>query len=501
VFVLTNLRERALSACSQAGMVNNLNDGLAWGLFPLLFARAGLGVGRIGVLAAAYPAVWGTGQLLTGSLSDRLGRKGLIVAGMAVQAAALALTAATRGFAPWLAGAMLLGAGTAMVYPTLLAAVGDVAHPRWRASAVGVYRLWRDSGFALGRCWPAWSPTWPAWPRPSGPLPASPACRGWWWPCACTRPIRGRGGRDRPRRTAAHPASGPEHALACDWPHPTQCELVQAAGAHRAAGSPSANPAAWPPDHSPASGLSAPTAAATRGLELSRKENLDAVASRPAGRPIYLDYNATTPVAPAALAAAISPRTVLVSIQHANSETGTIQPIPELAEVAHAHGVLLHSDAAQSVGKVPVAVDELGVDLLTVVGHKLYAPKGVGALYVRQGVALAPVIFGGASPGGLLHAGAHDTRALTSRSRTVISPASSGKVRYSHRTSRQITTLVRSCQLPAVTPAVGRRCGGSEWPARSCPAAGSGRGRPCRPWPGGRAGPGGRGVARRRTGQ
>jgi MFS family permease len=150
IFVLTSLRERALSACSQAGLVNNLNDGLAWGLFPLLFAGAGLGVGRIGVLAAAYPAVWGAGQLLTGPLSDRLGRKGLIVAGMWLQAAALALVAATRGFAPWLAGAILLGVGTAMVYPTLLAAVGDVAHPRWRASAVGVYRLWRDGGFALG---------------------------------------------------------------------------------------------------------------------------------------------------------------------------------------------------------------------------------------------------------------------------------------------------------------------------------------------------------------
>jgi len=137
-------------AASQAGMVNNLNDGLAWGLFPLFFARAGLDVGRIGVLAAAYPAVWGVGQLVTGSLSDWLGRKGLIVGGMWLQAAALALIAATRGFGPWLAGAVLLGAGTAMVYPTLLAAVGDVAHPRWRASAVGVYRLWRDAGFAVG---------------------------------------------------------------------------------------------------------------------------------------------------------------------------------------------------------------------------------------------------------------------------------------------------------------------------------------------------------------
>jgi cysteine desulfurase len=112
-------------------------------------------------------------------------------------------------------------------------------------------------------------------------------------------------------------------------------------------------------------------------------------------------------VDPAALDAAITPRTVLVTIQHANSETGTLQPIRQLAEVAHARGVLVHTDAAQSVGKVPVAVDELGVDLLTVVGHKLYAPKGVGALYVRDGVALQPVIFGGGQERGL-RAGTED---------------------------------------------------------------------------------------------
>jgi MFS family permease len=150
VFVLTSVREPALSAASQAGMVNNLNDGLAWGLFPLFFAAAGLSVGRIGVLAAVYPAVWGVGQLGTGGLSDRVGRKPLIAGGMFTQAAALGGIAATSGFWAWAAGAALLGAGTAMVYPTLLAAVGDVAHPRWRARAVGVYRLWRDSGFAVG---------------------------------------------------------------------------------------------------------------------------------------------------------------------------------------------------------------------------------------------------------------------------------------------------------------------------------------------------------------
>jgi MFS family permease len=151
VFVLTSFRERALSSCSQAGLVNNLNDGLAWGIFPLFFAQtADLSVGRIGVLAAVYPAVWGVGQLFTGALSDRVGRKWLIAAGMWVQATAIGLIAMTRGFAPWALGAVLLGAGTAMVYPTLLAAVSDVAHPAWRASAVGVYRLWRDAGFAVG---------------------------------------------------------------------------------------------------------------------------------------------------------------------------------------------------------------------------------------------------------------------------------------------------------------------------------------------------------------
>lgn len=150
IFVLTTLKERALSSCSQAGFVNNLNDGMAWGLFPLLFLRGGLSVGAIGVLAATYPAVWGMSQLVTGALSDRFGRKWLIAGGMWVQAIALGVIAASSTFARWAAGAVLLGVGTALVYPTLLAAVGDVAHPRWRASAVGVYRFWRDAGFAVG---------------------------------------------------------------------------------------------------------------------------------------------------------------------------------------------------------------------------------------------------------------------------------------------------------------------------------------------------------------
>src|SRR5262249_55530477 len=150
VFIFTSFKEKALSAASQAGMVNNLNDGLAWGIFPLFFEKSGLSVGQIGVLAALYPAVWGVGQLVTGALSDHIGRKRLIAGGMFVQAAAIGLIATVHGFWPWAAGALFLGAGTAMVYPTLLAAIGDVAHPLWRASSIGVYRLWRDGGFAMG---------------------------------------------------------------------------------------------------------------------------------------------------------------------------------------------------------------------------------------------------------------------------------------------------------------------------------------------------------------
>ncbi len=150
VFIQTSFAEPSLSAASQAGLVNNLNDGMAWGLLPLFFAAAGVSVGRIGVLAAIYPAVWGLGQLVTGAWSDRVGRKGLIVAGMWIQAVAIGLIASGEEFAMWAVAMALLGVGTALVYPTLLAAVGDVAHPRWRASAVGVYRMWRDTGFAVG---------------------------------------------------------------------------------------------------------------------------------------------------------------------------------------------------------------------------------------------------------------------------------------------------------------------------------------------------------------
>jgi len=150
VFWRTTLSDRNLSSVSQAGLVNNLNDGMAWGIFPLYFAAAGIGLERIGVLAALYPATWGMMQLFTGAWSDRIGRKRLIVGGMWVQAIGIAITAATTSFTPFAFGSLLLGLGTAMVYPTLLAAIGDVAHPGWRASAVGVYRLWRDLGYAIG---------------------------------------------------------------------------------------------------------------------------------------------------------------------------------------------------------------------------------------------------------------------------------------------------------------------------------------------------------------
>jgi MFS family permease len=135
---------------NQAGLVNNLNDGMAWGLFPIVFAAAGMTLGEIATLTAIYPATQGVGQLFTGAWSDRLGRKWLIATGMWVQAIGIAVIVLSRSFAGFASGATLLGAGTAMVYPTLLAAIGDVAHPTWRASAVGVYRLWRDLGYAVG---------------------------------------------------------------------------------------------------------------------------------------------------------------------------------------------------------------------------------------------------------------------------------------------------------------------------------------------------------------
>ena len=150
VFALTSFRDRNLFAASQAGLVNNLNDGMSWGIFPLFFASFGLGVERIGILKALYPVSWGVLQIATGPLSDRWGRKGLIVAGMWVQAAALFLTAFAREFEYWLIGSLFLGLGTAMVYPSLIAAVSDASHPSWRARSLSVYRFWRDLGYAIG---------------------------------------------------------------------------------------------------------------------------------------------------------------------------------------------------------------------------------------------------------------------------------------------------------------------------------------------------------------
>ena len=150
VFALATWRDRSLSAASRAGLVNNLNEGMAWGLFPLLFAAGGLSIARIGTVIAVAPGVWSAGQLFTGALSDRWGRKWLIAVGQWTQAAGLIAVASGDGFGAWIAGSAVFGAGTAMAYPSLLAAVGDIAHPRWRSTAVGVYRLWRDLGFAVG---------------------------------------------------------------------------------------------------------------------------------------------------------------------------------------------------------------------------------------------------------------------------------------------------------------------------------------------------------------
>jgi MFS family permease len=150
IFRRASFGDRNLFAASQAGLVNNLNDGMSWGIFPLFFTAYGLSVERIGVLKAVYPAAWGVLQTATGPLSDLWGRKGLIVAGMWTQAAGLFLTAATRSFGWWLVASVLLGVGTAMVYPTLIASVSDASHPSWRARSLSVYRFWRDLGYAIG---------------------------------------------------------------------------------------------------------------------------------------------------------------------------------------------------------------------------------------------------------------------------------------------------------------------------------------------------------------
>jgi len=143
-------RRRQLLLLNQAGLVNNFNDGVAWGLFPLFFSTAVPDPARLGLLVAAYPLTWGITQLATGALSDQVGRKGLIGTGLVLQGAALASIVTARGFEAWLGAMLMLGVGTAMVYPTLLSAVGDAVRPGERAAALGVYRFWRDLGFFVG---------------------------------------------------------------------------------------------------------------------------------------------------------------------------------------------------------------------------------------------------------------------------------------------------------------------------------------------------------------
>ncbi|MFJ7911321.1 MFS transporter [Kitasatospora sp. NPDC096204] len=151
-FAHTSWRDRSLRGASQAGLVNNLNDGLTWGVFPLLFTEHGLGLAAVGLIKGLYPLLWGFGQIPTGHLADRIGRKPLIVTGMLVQAAglALALVLLDRPLSAGIVSAVLLGLGTAMVYPALIAAVSDHAHPSRRANALGTYRFWRDIGYAAG---------------------------------------------------------------------------------------------------------------------------------------------------------------------------------------------------------------------------------------------------------------------------------------------------------------------------------------------------------------
>ncbi len=152
VFKETSLKNRNLFSVSQAGLINNLNDGMSWGVFPLLFVHMGVGLEGVGWIKAIYPVVWGAGQIITGPLADRCGRKPLIVWGMFVQVLGHVVIGFEwfPPFASGMAGSVLLGAGTAMVYPALLAAVSDAAHPSWRASSLGVYRFWRDMGYAAG---------------------------------------------------------------------------------------------------------------------------------------------------------------------------------------------------------------------------------------------------------------------------------------------------------------------------------------------------------------
>jgi MFS family permease len=150
VAALVSLRHRGLSAASRTGLINNANDAHAWGLLPLLLAREGLDAAQIGVVAALYPAVWAVAQLATGPLSDRIGRRLPVAAGMWMQAAGLLSFGLSNSFGAWAAGSVVLGLGTAFTYPSLLAGVADMAGPSWRGAALGLYRTWRDGGYVVG---------------------------------------------------------------------------------------------------------------------------------------------------------------------------------------------------------------------------------------------------------------------------------------------------------------------------------------------------------------
>jgi len=150
VFIETSWRNRTLLAVSQAGLINNLIFGVTWGLFTLFFVSFAIGINEIGFLKALHPGLWGVLQLVTGTLSDKTGRKVLIYPGMMIQGLGIWIVLYSNIISGWIAGMALLGIGTALVYPTLLAAISDVAHPKWRATSLGVYRFWRDLGFVFG---------------------------------------------------------------------------------------------------------------------------------------------------------------------------------------------------------------------------------------------------------------------------------------------------------------------------------------------------------------
>lgn len=150
VFLETSWKNRTLLSVSQAGLINNLIFGVTWGLFTLYFASFAIGISEIGFLKALHPGIWGVLQLITGTLSDKVGRKTLIYPGMMIQGIGIWVVLLGNFTLGWIIGMSLLGVGTALVYPTLLAAISDVAHPKWRATSLGVYRFWRDLGFVFG---------------------------------------------------------------------------------------------------------------------------------------------------------------------------------------------------------------------------------------------------------------------------------------------------------------------------------------------------------------